>query len=127
MISVTSTSAHANLVLINQIGVLLMGPSGSGKSYISHQLVKLDPIKHQLISDDLVLLFLSPKNQDPQILLGTHPHHPDQLQPIDLLIDLGKNPEFLNLAKQHPLLSHIPYQINFYQFLVNSKTSLASL
>ena len=56
---------HATLVVIDHQGILLVGPSGSGKSrFALHQLEQ----GHQLVSDDLVLL--KQKNQQ---LIGHAP------------------------------------------------------
>lgn len=52
---------HATLVVIDHQGILLVGPSGSGKSrFALHQLQQ----GHQLVSDDLVLL----KQEDEQLI-----------------------------------------------------------
>ena len=44
---------HGTLVVIDHQGVLLAGPSGSGKSRFALQQIQQG---HQLVSDDLVLL-----------------------------------------------------------------------
>jgi len=56
---------HATLVVIDHQGILLVGPSGSGKSrFALHQLQQ----GHQLVSDDLVLL-----KQEDERLIGCAP------------------------------------------------------
>ena len=59
------TGIHATLVVIDHQGILLVGPSGSGKSrFALHQLQQ----GHQLVSDDLVLL-----KQEDERLIGHAP------------------------------------------------------
>ncbi len=48
-----SLTLHASLVQLNQTGVLLLGPSGSGKSELCLHLLERG---HQLVSDDAVTL-----------------------------------------------------------------------
>lgn len=104
MICLTQTSIHANLVFIHGIGVLIMGPSGSGKSALSYQLIQEGG---KLISDDLVVFDL---NKKPQLygyslnpgqiylraqknIISLEPHqfidsNPNKTYPIHLLISL---------------------------------------
>ena len=56
---------HATLVVIDHQGILLVGPSGSGKSRFALQQLKQG---HQLVSDDLVLL-----KQENERLIGHAP------------------------------------------------------
>ena len=125
IIALSDHSAHANLMSIHGIGVLIMGPSGAGKTDLSHQLIQKDPA-YQLICDDLVLLCLKKDFLTQYTYLhGQAPYldfaPPLKLsdregctssQPIHLLAYLGSQANFLDLAKSDPLLSHIPYQIN---------------
>jgi len=112
IISLTDHSAHANLVLLHGIGVLIMGPSGSGKTSLSNQLIQKD-LGYQLICDDLVLLSLKKDDHSQNTYLyGADPNLSTFSYPIHLLVYLGDQHNFLDLAQSHPLLSHIPHQIN---------------
>ncbi len=67
---ISPTSAHANLVVISGVGVLIMGPSKSGKSQLSYDLIQQG---YSLVADDLVLLSLDSTDSTQQKLIGRCP------------------------------------------------------
>lgn len=116
-ISISDTSAHANLVLLNHKGILIMGPSGSGKSSLSYQLVQQGA---SLIADDLVLLEQDPVSKK---LLGRA--HPNQqlstgLIPINILA-------YFSLKPEHFLLTLIPIHYALPHFQLITQRTLADL
>ncbi len=51
-----SPTVHADAVLLGETGVLIRGPSGSGKSALVLALLQADPAAHSLVADDRVVL-----------------------------------------------------------------------
>jgi HPr kinase/phosphorylase len=49
-------TTHASAVLVGEIGVLIRGGSGSGKSRLAHALIAADPAGAWLVADDRVIL-----------------------------------------------------------------------
>ncbi len=90
--------AHASLVALNDRGLLIIGPSGSGKSALALQLVALGA---DLVADDRTCLTTTAEGlygQPPQTIAGriearglgilALPHRPDA--PISAVVDMGQ-------------------------------------
>lgn len=67
-----SETMHANALLLGETGLLLRGPSGSGKSALSFELIRREERRGgfaRLIGDDRVFL----ENRNGRLLASAHP------------------------------------------------------
>jgi serine kinase of HPr protein (carbohydrate metabolism regulator) len=52
----SGATVHASAVLVGEIGVLIRGASGSGKSSLALALIEADPLTTRLVADDRIWL-----------------------------------------------------------------------
>ncbi|MGH0034776.1 MAG: hypothetical protein ACQGVK_07080 [Myxococcota bacterium] len=80
------TQSHGSLIAVLDVGVLLLGPSGIGKSECALELVHRG---HQLVADDVVRVrSIDPPGQAPKALVGSAPEvirHYMEIRGIGLL------------------------------------------
>jgi HPr kinase/phosphorylase len=72
-------SAHANALLLGETGLLLRGPSGSGKSALTFELIEREERRGgcaRLIGDDRVFL----ENCNGRLLAHAHPRTPGAIE-----------------------------------------------